>query len=296
MPERSSPQSNLFQIPMRLCNLPPVDPFDRFSVISRSKQRPRRGRLHWLRRRIHNDFASFAAHAADVTRLVPSAYTDREKADLLHCYEPPVLRLSELVAAIRDAQPTEVRFKCPYCWVNSPDPFDHYLPKETFPAFAVHAFNILPICTKCNEIKGHRYLIDGRKKFIDLYRDGLPEGRYLCVTLNVIDGVPRSRFHLHRPAAFTDEQYRLLTSHFNGLGLLQRFSERSVEIFTESRRTVRTHLLTQTRDEIKKHFRDEAVSLFNQMHPNYWVALVHEAISASDPLIDFCLEPGPAGI
>lgn len=34
--------------------------------------------------------------------------------------------------------------------------FDHYLPKSEYPAFSISLFNLLPICSSCNSIKGDR--------------------------------------------------------------------------------------------------------------------------------------------
>lgn len=36
--------------------------------------------------------------------------------------------------------------------------FDHYLPKDKYPALSISLFNLLPICSSCNTIKGDREL------------------------------------------------------------------------------------------------------------------------------------------
>lgn len=274
---------------MRPCNPPHISALLEFRNIGRGKRAPRCTRLRSLRPNIRVAYLAFAANRSDLTRLIPLVFADSEKEDLLHCYDPAGKRLNGLKATISTAQADATRSKCPYCWIDSPRTFDHYLPKERFPEFAVHGLNLLPACFTCNGKKGVKYRENGQKTFLYLYLDALPPGRYLSVSVSFVDGVPKAEFGIVRPGTFSNAQFQLLRSHFKELDLLQRYSEHAADVFSDAERLARAHVKIPTEAQISKFFSDEARSLATEIHPNFWRAILYEALAADRVFIQRCL-------
>ncbi len=58
---------------------------------------------------------------------------------------------------LNDLRKTQLA-SCPMCGSPGTGTLDHFLPKETFPEFAVMAANLVPACTHCNSsAKGRKY-------------------------------------------------------------------------------------------------------------------------------------------
>ncbi|MDQ7860344.1 HNH endonuclease [Peribacillus frigoritolerans] len=45
------------------------------------------------------------------------------------------------------------RTKCAYCGIGDTNYMDHYLPKDDFPEYSIHSYNLVPCCSYCNEKK-----------------------------------------------------------------------------------------------------------------------------------------------
>ena len=77
--------------------------------------------------------------------------------------------------------------RCPICGIAQADELDHFLPKEKFPVLAVYRRNLVPICHKCNQLKGSAIANEAAKCFIQAYFDELPE-RHLNGMVSLEEG------------------------------------------------------------------------------------------------------------
>ena len=79
--------------------------------------------------------------------------------------------------------------RCPFCGTGFVRTVDHYLPKETFPDFALLPVNLLPSCMDCNKIK-HVYNAQTEDtQLFHPYFDNWSEYDFLRAEVIVSDGI-----------------------------------------------------------------------------------------------------------
>ena len=170
--------------------------------------------------------------AAQIGGVAEDKWTKQEREDLLHCYEITALALEELKRLINERQDEGTRDFCPYCGIGAPRQFDHYLPKEKFPEFSVHAHNLAPCCGTCNGKKSDAWLQTNKTRvFLNFYIDLLPTAQMLEPDVQWVvrkgKRVPIVSFDLLRPAGFGEAKFRLIESHFKKLELLSRYRDQA---------------------------------------------------------------------
>lgn len=92
------------------------------------------------------------------------AWTADTKAALLSCYNVGTISLSKLKDDILDALKDQGQINlllCPYCMLNEPSTWDHYLPKDKYPEYSVYHPNLLYVCFRCNQRKWNYYDANG---------------------------------------------------------------------------------------------------------------------------------------
>ncbi|CAQ02611.1 putative lambdoid prophage protein [Clavibacter sepedonicus] len=79
---------------------------------------------------------------------------------------------------------------CPTCRVRDAVALDHYLPKETYPTYAIQPTNLVPICTSCNDKKWHKQASSIYDQFLHPYFDDLHDDSWLIAS--AVRGAGRS--------------------------------------------------------------------------------------------------------
>jgi hypothetical protein len=169
---------------------------------------------------------------AGIAGVATDTWTKQQQQDLLHCYESTAQALEELKSKITERQSESIRDFCPYCGIGAPRQFDHYLPKERYPEFSVHAHNLIPCCGTCNGKKSDIWLDATKNRvFLNLYLDSLPTAPMLKPDVKWVvrkgKRVPTVSFELVRPPGFSVAKFGIIESHFKKLELLSRYKDQS---------------------------------------------------------------------
>ncbi len=157
------------------------------------------------------------------------------KASLLSCYKNKTVKTREIFSDIEGAQMPGTLGKCPYCGITRPGTYDHYMPEDEYPEFAVHALNLLPCCSDCNSSKGARLSHNGQRQYLHFYSDDIPQEQFLFVTIHTHENTPAFgvRFSLIKPNQFDQDRWNVIEAHYRKLQLLRRYkNEASDEIAT----------------------------------------------------------------
>jgi 5-methylcytosine-specific restriction endonuclease McrA len=274
---------------MRLLNRLQQDAFVIFTSIVKSKRGVYRKGLTRISNEIKNHYNKYFTCCYDLVDIDASTYVNPEKEYLLHCYENKTTARDKLKADITLAQADRVRHTCLYCLIGSPDTFDHYLPKELYPEYAVNSINLMPCCSKCNGKKGTYWLEDGKRKIVNLYFEHIPSGRYLYAKVDYFGDIPRADFSLKTFAEMSDETFDIISAHFTKLELLQRFTEKSTEVFSEAKTHIDFHFPKATSEIVQEYFMKESRHLSETVQENYWKAVLYEALSKNTEFIDRCI-------
>lgn len=173
-----------------------------------------------------------AFKTTQIGKVPENAWSILQRDDLLHCYGSTAKALENLKLLISETQSEGTRDYCPYCGIGAPRQFDHYLPKEKYPEFSVHSYNLVPCCGTCNGMKSDIWLGATKTRiFLNFYIDSLPTAPILKPQINWImkkgKRVPAVSFILVRPAKYSKAKFSLIKSHFDKLNLLSRYTDQS---------------------------------------------------------------------
>lgn len=272
-------------------------PKDHLSGIVGGKSGDRGARLTGMLPTVQARYAVFeAAHTvAGISGVAQGTWTKAEREDLLHCYETTTKALQQLKTLISESQPDGVREVCPYCGIGGPRQFDHYLPKEKFPEYSVHSYNLVPCCGVCNGKKSDIWLQpNNARTFINFYLDSLPAVPMLDVTVqwSVKNGklVPVSTFQLVCPAGFGAAEFQVISTHFQKLGLLARYKDQAHTEFLAIRNSALSRE-AETVVVLRRFLRNFIKNWEQTLGPLNWRISLYRALIAHTPFLQSCLKP-----
>lgn len=232
-------------------------------------------------------FAIYDSHAPNFVRLPRSPFGSTRSHALRHCYSRGRKSVEELMAALEQAQSAPESTVCPMCGFGDPTTGDHVLPKAEFPEYSVYPPNLVPICSRCNTIKGKRWRGPNGRLFLNPYFDTVPTARFLHATvLSVSARGADIEFRIDPPASVPVPIAGLLLRHFDTLGLQRRYMRKSVSSLTEWGRTA-----ARVRNRRHAYFRSELTkkrdSLEDNWGPNHYEVALTRALMQSNNYIDY---------
>lgn len=182
---------------------------------------------------------------------------------------------------------------CPNCDKDSVESFDHLLPQTKFPEFSDHPLNLMPCCSECNGRKSANWIENGRRKYLNLYIDELPDLQYLFCEVRVSGDSIECDFSLSNPNGIIDaDLFRKIRNHFDALDLCRRYKNRSNQLVTELSSHVQLCKSFTLGDINEKEYvrhilLDEIANRKQQDGCNDWRTLIFEACCNTDEVFDF---------
>jgi 5-methylcytosine-specific restriction endonuclease McrA len=264
---------------------------DVFDSIKSGKQKIRKQILSNLRNTVNARYLSYQAATNALHTIQIQTYVDADEEALLHCYDSETNALSELKSGIKEAQAADLVSLCQYCGVDSAPTFDHFLPKDVFPEFAVLAINLVPCCYKCNQTKKANWTNGTHCLVFNLYFDQLPMERVLFCGLSYgTPSTPNVTFTLRKPANMSAVDFQRVDSHYTTLKLLSKFDECANTFISETRNELR-ELNPRDRALMVRLLGNKVSGLANALGVNCWKVAVAEAMQASTEFLDSCERP-----
>lgn len=215
------------------------------TAIDRKEEENLKNRLTSIEPLIYDQYDVYDGHfnADTLTSLQPNLAFAPNKADIQSLYDYNSKTMREVRKEIENSQPTSLRYTCQYCTLTRNESFDHYLPKEEFPEYAVHTNNLIPCCKTCNGYKSFVWRAGDRRLFINHYIDVLPAIQYLFVeVIEEANNEINFGFYLDNIGGIDAEKYLMIRSHFKRLRLLERMRMSSVNSISELENTILSNL------------------------------------------------------
>jgi 5-methylcytosine-specific restriction endonuclease McrA len=269
----------------RLVSLDDVPAYiDRYVGIRDSKHLETRRRLLQVHTHVVSQYQAYEEAVADgrLHEVAESADCARRAAELCSCYSGTTKALQELKVSIKGAQVAGRLKYCPMCAVTLPDTFDHYCPSSRFPEFSVHALNLVPCCAHCNSTKDNDWLDhDGRRRYLHLFVDDVPDLEYVRVTLVEGRGARGvgAVFRLARPVGIGNGAWALVASHFSRLHLIERYNEQANDEIGEILDSCRA-FMDGGGSRIRTFLRSQARRRAEIFGRGYWRALLMTEMAA----------------
>lgn len=142
------------------------------------------------------------------------------KCSLINLYSPSENQFQyEILSTLR--RDHQLIF-CPSCGAHTvPGTLDHYLPKTSFPEFAVLIANLTPMCNACQEAKGASYLTEeNKKRFIHSYYDPIDFPIY---KLEISGNLNKPKFKFEFEEEIPDDLLELVKEHVSSVNIKPRF-------------------------------------------------------------------------
>jgi 5-methylcytosine-specific restriction endonuclease McrA len=179
----------------------------------------------------------------DLQSIPMSVYTEQQGDDMLSLYKFSSKAMVDLRIKLTTTKNKIVSDTCHNCTISEINSFDHYLPKEKYPEFAVHPKNLIPSCTVCNGHKGDNWQIDGKRIFISPYLDILPDLQFLFVEVSATENDMDVKFTIDNPFEIDATLYEIVETHYRKLFLCERFVRNCATIIEE----IKTEMLNYSK-------------------------------------------------
>ncbi|MDY0931620.1 HNH endonuclease [Chryseobacterium sp. CFBP8996] len=210
--------------------------------------------------------------------LISCSYIDQNKNDLLKLYSPQNKKLIDFKNSRTTVYDNRVKKTCQYCTINSANTLDHIIPKEEYSEFAVNPLNLIPACSECNGYKGEYWRDGGRRLFLNLYTDILPDEQYLFVDFIFGTDVIETKFNLDNKNKIDINLFNLISSHFSRMHLLSRFSIKSSDIISELTNLIVSSKPKLSQEDIREVILNKVQKDKDIFGNNYYKSVLEESL------------------
>lgn len=228
--------------------------------------------IETLVKNCYNDYEN-AVHSASVHSLNPHGFVSPEKDKLKKLYKSDcdiAGKIRQHHGKFTSSTRRVYNNKCPYCTLSEPDTIEHILPKEKYPEFAVHLYNLIPCCSKCNRHKGEAVRNNGLPVTINFYYHD-PEYCQFLEADCIIDsnGYPSFKYKLTFPSNADPTLTAIIANHFNRLHLIERYNEEIVKSYTEIELTIKIICRGKSLNDALQFLKDYLSTTINDYGQNH---------------------------
>lgn len=221
-----------------------------------------------------------------------SLHTD-SKNDLFKLYSFNSSLFTKLFKVLTTNDQNREEKNCQLCTIGEVSTFDHYLPKSDFAEYVVNPLNLTPSCSKCNEKKSVNWKTNSKRNYLNLYLDLLPDEQYLFVE---IDSELNLNYKIVNSGSIQHDLFEIISSHYNKLELLKRFSENSYSIISELETEIKNYFKFLSLDTIKNIIKDSCGDIQKQRGFNYWKVVLKLELIESESFMNRFIRQHTKGI
>lgn len=219
-------------------------------------------------------------------KTVSKAFADNNKNDLLSLYSYKSKLIQDLKTEITTTDANRIINTCQNCTISEINSFDHILPKEEFCEFVVNPLNLFPSCTTCNSYKGKFWNDNGKRIYLNLYLDKLPELQYLFVDIEFKKHTFGLKFYLDNRFGINPELFSLIESHYKKLHLLERFSDNGDKVITPLINQIKPYLKQLDLNIIKENSIETSNLNRKVFGFNYWESILQLNLIQNEDFIN----------
>lgn len=232
----------------------------------------------------------FSNALKEVTSLALHDWNDSnlEKA-LEDCYGSPTKALrdlkDQLVTHLENDNKLNIRL-CPYCMLNEPNTWDHFLPKTFYPEFSVFHLNLVYVCWSCNHRKRDRYSEYQLEYCHPCYTIKHDEPVLHC-NVSIQNGKLVINFFTGLQDA-TDEKAKIAHRHLVNLDLIRRYKLECASVFSSFISRLALDLPGGVSEAVfKENVKREYCTISNDFGVNYWKARFWHGVLRCNGIVDY---------
>ena len=250
-----------------------------FDDIAAAKRQPRQKYLKAIRANVLLAYSNYKNAAPDIGNLPAVVLTALQSKALIHAFEVETAPMLQLRCDLFDRVSVA---RCPFCGISESSTLDHYLPNELNPQFAIFSKNLVPCCGICNTRKRDLILDENNavRLFLHPYFDNIPQARFIEIDVNLLPNAMTLRYRLVRPTGVKLREFKQLKSHFQLLGLADRYRRMSLEhLRTQYVALARLYGNTGRASRVEKSLSREAKRYEENYGNNYWLTVLYYTLA-----------------
>lgn len=211
---------------------------------------------------------------------------------LYHQYDNSKASMSDLRAKIIEANNGESVLKCPICELRDATELDHYVPRQLFPEFSVHSYNLIPTCHECNNNKSTAWCDSGKRVFFNAYYDMPTDELLFDISVLKENGILRLVIAL-KNLTTPKESTRIAISTIKSLDLIPYINQKLNEKFSQKlKETILRRKYWKGTDEeflkVEKDILEETIREISDI--NNWERIVLSTIKDEQIVEDWLKE------
>lgn len=222
--------------------------------------------------------------ANTLERMSQRELTSQDTKDFLRLYSSSDKQFVDLKEKLSCDDAGHEYPYCPLCDISEAPTLDHILPQSQFPVLCDHPRNLIRSCYSCNDWKNDDWLENGKRRYLNLYIDDVPDIQMLFVRLDVEGGDIVYDYYVNNCNGVDAEIFRKYKNTFDDFHLKDRYEFLTNEEITTLKSRIKNSLDIfhatddQIKDDIRRGARDEQT-----VHGvNYWRAILKLAICDND--------------
>lgn len=265
------------------------DAFEFYEKVVKSKNVTKdnpdyKARLAELNNEIQALFKQYDAHFVlnNLQAMNSNGYVDPRRNDLHALYLFRSKIMQELKVKLTTFANERRNNTCQNCTIGEVNSFDHLIPKEEFSEFVVNPKNLFPSCARCNGHKTSIWREKGKRIFLNLYLDRLPNEQYLFADAIISKENIEVSFFLDNPHGINIDLFGLIQSHYAKLMLFQRFAENSDTVITELENSIKAGIGKVSLEDMKALALARAEQNKLAFGTNYWKSVLEIMILNND--------------
>ncbi|MFF0278226.1 HNH endonuclease [Streptomyces sp. NPDC004330] len=173
--------------------------------------------------------------------------------------------------------------RCPLCERAQVCALDHFLPKNHFPEYSILADNLVPVCERCNRLKGDECDRVGGLLMFHAYFDEFPDIEILFAEIDV-DSTVSIRYSLRHSDGIDNFTFERVEKQYKVLGLFDFYQMEAVAELTDQ-----IDLYDETYGSCGDSGLQSILSALargaERKGVNHWKAALYRALSRN---VDFC--------
>lgn len=276
---------------MRKLVIPNISPKEVYATTKeKSGTNFKKQRLEALENYVLERYEDYDEKCNELERISDSNISDTgDKEALLSCYtrNKQGYLEGEVVTKIISSQSIQHRHNCPYCGMDTPRTIDHYLPKADFPEFSIYPPNLIPCCGYCNQKKSKVWRQNGKRTFINLYFDEIPEReQYLFLNIEYKNNekAPYIIFEIHNRDNIESDLFELIKGHYTTLNLLNEFAGKINNLLSDIVDRI-VHNPTVPKEEHQDNFKKLYESYTRNYGLNHWETILYQNLQTNNDFI-----------
>lgn len=251
-------------------------PFDFHKRVVERKRNAKAVIVQSMENRIEKRFEEYdRLYVSDnLENLVASEYTEGETAALKDMYGYSSKKFVELKQFYTIDSNGRYDETCPNCQMDVIESFDHLAPQTEFPEYSDNIQNLMPCCMFCNGHKSNIWREDGKRKYLNLFLDDIPDEQYLFANLSVTENKLSVDFEVRNGGQIDSTMFDKIKNHYTKLELLKRYRIKADTVIASLARDIQLYKDLLSDDKIAEIGIKRANIDQQKYGKNYWKSVL----------------------